>query len=259
MELLTLVKKRVLHLTLNRPDKRNALTAAMCQEIVDQVASAQENPNIGSILICANGSVFCAGMDVDETGPDGPEIDHLHEQIFTMGVRSLKPIVVGVNGAALGGGLGLVAQGDVVMCSDKAVFGLPEVRIGLFPFFIYRSVEAAIGNRSTLQAALTGHLFHPEDAVQWGLVHKICPAMELNDRVKVMARELAKSSPEAVSAGLEYVKRSRGVNDVEAGKLASELRTRVMAGADFKEGVAAFKERREPRWPSMPPGFYEKD
>jgi len=259
MELLTCIKKRVLHLTLNRPDKRNALTAAMCAEIVDHVEKAQDDPQIGAILICANGSVFCAGMDLDETGPDGPEINELHEQIFTMGIRSLKPIVVGVNGAALGGGLGLVAQGDVVMCSEKAVFGLTEVRIGLFPFFIYRSVESAIGNRSTLQAALTGHLFHPEDAVQWGLVHKICPSTELNDRVKVMARELAKSSPEAIRAGLEYVKRSRGMTDVDAGKLASELRTRVMAGPDFKEGVAAFKEKREPHWPSMPPNFYDQD
>jgi enoyl-CoA hydratase/carnithine racemase len=259
MQLLTFVRKRVLHLTLNRPDKRNALTAAMCAEIVDSVEKAQDDPQIGAILICANGSVFCAGMDLDETGPDGPEINHLHEQIFTMGIRSLKPIVVGVNGAALGGGLGLVAQGDVVMCSDKSIFGLPEVRIGLFPFFVYRSVESAIGNRSTLQAALTGHLFHPEDAVQWGLVHKICPATELNDRVEVMARELAKSSPEAIRAGLEYVNRSRGMNDVDAGKLASDLRTRVMAGADFKEGMAAFKEKREPRWPSMPPNFYDQD
>jgi len=259
MELLTCVKNRVLHLTLNRPDKRNALTASMCAEIVVQVEKAQDDPNIGAILICANGSVFCAGMDLDETSPDGPEIDCLQEQIFTMGIRSLKPIVVGVNGAALGGGLGLVAQGDVVMCSEKAVFGLTEVRIGLFPFFIYRSVEAAIGNRGTLQAALTGHLFHPEDAVQWGLVHKICPGTELNDRVKVMARELAKSSPIAIMAGLEYVKRSRGMNVADAGKLASELRNRVIAGPDFKEGVAAFKEKREPHWPSMPPNFYDQD
>jgi enoyl-CoA hydratase/carnithine racemase len=259
MEIQTSIKKRVLNLILNRPDKRNALTAAMCSEIVDQVEGAQNHPEIGSILITANGSVFCAGMDLDETGPDGPELDHLHEQIFTMGIRSLKPIVVGVNGAALGGGLGLVAQGDVVMCSDKAIFGLPEVRIGLFPFFIYRAIEGAIGNRSTLQAALTGHLFHPEDAMQWGLVHRICPAMELGDRVKVLARELAKSSPEAIAAGLEYVKRSRGLNMEEAGKIASELRARVMAGQDFREGLAAFKEKREPRWPSIPAGFYEQE
>ncbi len=259
MEVLTLVEKRVLHLTLNRPDKRNALNAAMCAEIVNQVESAKDDPNIGSILISANGSVFCAGMDLDETGPEGPALHDLHENIFTMGIRSMKPIVVGVNGAALGGGLGLVAQGDVVMCSDKASFGLPEVRIGLFPFFIYRSVEAAIGNRSTLQAALTGHLFHPDDAVQLGLVHKICPAPELHDRVKVMAQELAKASPEAIAAGLEYVKQSRGLNLEDAGKVARKLRARVMAGKDFREGVAAFKEKREPRWPSMPPGFYEQD
>lgn len=257
MDILTHIKRRVLHLTLNRPDKRNALTAPMCAAIIEQVNQAQTNPDIGCILICAHGSVFCAGMDLDETTP-GPEINRLHDELFTMGIRSLKPIVVGVQGAALGGGLGLVAQGDVVMSSDKAVFGLPEIRIGLWPFFIYRAVEAAIGNRRTLQASLTGHLFHPEDAVQWGLVHRVCPAIELDDRVKVMAREIAKASPEAISAGLEYVKRSRFVSSEEAGRVAGELRSRVMAGNDFKEGVAAFKEKREPRWPSMPQSFYDK-
>jgi enoyl-CoA hydratase/carnithine racemase len=259
MDLLVSTKKRVLHLTLNRPDKRNALTASMCSEIVEQVGKAQGDPNIGCILITANGSVFSAGMDLDEAAQGDPELNRLHEQIFTIGIRSLKPIVVGVNGAALGGGLGLAAQGDVVMASDKAVFGLPEVRIGFFPFLIYRSVEAAIGNRRTLQASLTGHLFHPDDALQWGLVHKICPAIELCDRVKVMARELAKASPAGVSAGLEYVKRSRELSLDEAGKVAAELRDRIMAGDDFKEGVKAFKERREPRWPSMPKAFYESD
>ena len=73
-----------------------------------------------------------------------------------------------------------------------------------------------------------------------------------------MARELAKASPEAMQAGLEYVQRSRGLSVEDAGKLAADLRTRVMAGSDFKEGVTAFKEKREPRWPSLPKSFYEK-
>jgi enoyl-CoA hydratase/carnithine racemase len=256
MDLLISAKKRVLQLTLNRPDKRNALTASMCAAIVDQVNQAQDNRDIGCILISANGSVFSSGIDLDETA--SPEMNRLQDELFTMGVRSLKPVVIAVNGAALGGGLGLVAQGDVVMASDKAVFGLPEVRVGLFPFFIYRALEAAIGNRRTLQASLTGHLFHGEEAVQWGLVHRLCPAVELDERVKVLARELAKASPEAISAGLEYVRRSRFISAEEAGKVAGELRNRVIASPDFKEGAAAFKEKREPHWPSMPPSFYEK-
>jgi len=116
----------------------------------------------------------------------------------------------------------------VVVASDKAMFGLPEIRIGLWPFFIYRAVEAAIGNRRTLQASLTGHLFHPDDAMRWGLVHRICPAVELNDRVKVMARELGKASPVAIAAGLEYVQKTHGLKRAEAGKIAAELRGRVM-------------------------------
>jgi enoyl-CoA hydratase/carnithine racemase len=229
----------------------------MCSEIASQIAQADSNPEIGSVLIDANGNVFCAGMDLDETDSNSPELDAIHEQLFTLGMRSMKPIVISVNGAALGGGLGLVAQGHVVMASEKAAFGLPEIRIGLWPFFIYRAVEAAIGNRRTLQASLTGHLFHPEDALQWGLVYKVCPAAELADRAKVMARELAKSSPVALAAGLEYVARTRNVDGDQAGEIAAALRQRVMDGPDFKEGVAAFKQKREPRWPALPAQFYE--
>lgn len=259
MDVLVHSHYRVLHIILNRPDKRNALTLSMCADILEHVNAAQTNPDVGAILISAAGSVFCAGMDLDETGAGSPELAAHHEQLFTMGVRSLKPIVMGVQGAALGGGLGLVAQADVVFASDKAVFGLPEVRIGFWPFLVYRSIEAAIGNRRTMQASLTGHLFHPEEALQWGLVHRICPAVELNDRVKVMAKEIAKASPDAIAAGLEYVKRSRNLNFDEAGKIAADLRARVMNGNDFKEGVAAFKEKREPRWPSLPQSFYAKE
>jgi enoyl-CoA hydratase/carnithine racemase len=95
--------------------------------------------------------------------------------------------------------------------------------------------------------------------MQWGLVHKVCPAVELGDRIKVMARELAKASPEAISAGLTYVQRTRGLGSEEAGKVAAELRAGVMASGDFKEGVAAFRQKREPRWPALPPAFYEND
>ena len=257
--LFTLLKNRVLRITLNRAEKKNALNAAGCEQMINQVNRAQANPAVGCILIEAAGNVFCAGMDLDEALTADSRLDELHEQLFSMRRRSEKPIVVSVNGAALGGGLGLVAQGHVVMCSESAAFGLPEIRIGLFPFFIYRSVASTIGDRRTLQAALTGKMFYPEEAMQWGLVQKVVSSVALGERVQLLAEEIARASPEVLALGLEYVRRSDGISDVEASKVASELRARVMTSADFREGVAAFKEKREPHWPSMPDGAYDED
>jgi enoyl-CoA hydratase/carnithine racemase len=260
VELLIDHKCRVLHVTLNRPEKRNALNAELCSGIVNAVRSAQERAEVGAILISAVGHVFCAGMDLDEAAAvEDDELAGIHEQLFTIGATSLKPIVVCVNGAALGGGLGLIAQGHIVITSQGAAFSLPEIRIGLWPFLVYRSVEAAMGARRTLELSLTGRVFHACDALQWGLVHQVCHGGEVVDRGQALARELAKASPTAVAAGMQYFHESRGKSWKEAGEVASRLRGDVMRSADFHEGYEAFKHKREPRWPSMPSNAYAEN
>lgn len=259
MTLIVENKQRVLRVTLNRPEKRNALTSQMCSEIVEAIGSAQEDQHVGCILLSANGPVFCAGMDVDEAlDMSHAELADLHDDLFSIGFNSKKPIVVAVQGAALGGGVGLVAQGHVVLASENAVFGLTEIRIGMWPFMVYRSVEAAIGQRRTLELSLTGRSFDADHALNWGLIQQSCPPAETYQRAKGVARELAKASPAVIEAGLEYYHRSRGKSWQEAGDLAAELRVKAMDSADFKEGFAAFKHKREPHWPSMPPEFYQK-
>ena len=253
MDLLTDQKYRVLHVMLNRPRKRNALNAEMCSGIVQAVRSAQQQSEIGAILISAMGHVFCSGMDLDEAAAGREdELAALHDELFSMGVSSLKPIVICVNGSALGGGLGLVAQGHVVIASHAAAFGLPEIRIGLWPFLVYRSVEMALGARKTLELSLTGRAFHADDALQWGLAHQVCQASELADRGQALARELAKASPIAMAAGMRCVHESLGRSWKDAANIATELRRHVMQSADFQEGYEAFKQRRDPKWPSMP-------
>ena len=257
MDLLKHEHHRVLHLTLNRQGKRNALTGEMCMGIVHAIEEAQRRDDIGAILLSAAGSVFCAGMDLDEVSDsNATDLLEAHDRVFTIGATSLKPLVISVNGAALGGGLGLVAQGHVVIASELAVFGLPEIRIGLWPLVVYRAVESALGSRRTLELSLTGEFVRPPQALDWGLVHQSCPSAEIAERGKVIARELAKASPQALTTGMRYFHESRGKSWKEAGELAGKLRTELMASGDFKEGVAAFKEKREPRWPSMPPEFY---
>jgi enoyl-CoA hydratase/carnithine racemase len=252
-------KCRVLHLTLNRPDKRNALTCDMCAGIAEAVGSVQNRDDIGAVVITAAGQVFCAGMDLDEAVLPHHNLASAHEELFTMGAHSVKPIVICVHGPALGGGLGLVAQGHVVLAAEGAVFGLPEIRIGLWPFLVYRAVEAALGARRTLELSLVGRVFHAPEALQWGLVHEMVPAGEVGERARALARDLAKASPRAMAAGMQYFRDSRGKSSEEAGRIAAALRTELMASGDFQEGCAAFKEKREPRWPSMPQKFYQRE
>lgn len=246
-------KCRVLYVTLNRPDKRNALTSRMCADIVKAVRSAQKRRDIGVVLIGAAGQVFCAGMDLDEASEmHEDELADVHEDLFTLGANSSKPIIACVNGAALGGGLGLVAQGHIVIAAQGAVFGLPEIRVGLWPFLVYRAIEAALGPRRTLELSLTGRVFHANDALEWGMVQHVCPPAEVTDRANALAREVAKASPAAIHAGMQYFHGSRGMALKDAGELARSLRSELMQSGDFKEGYEAFKHKREPQWPSMP-------
>ncbi len=250
---------RVLHITLNRPEKRNALDLARCAPASCRpVASAQTRHDIGSILITAAGQVFCAGMDLDEAvDQHGANLAALHDDLFTIGANSMKPIVVCVNGAALGGGLGLVAQGHVVMAAQGAVFGLPEIRIGLWPFLVYRAVEAALGPRRTLELSLVGRVFPAHEALIWGLGAPACvrpPKSSIAPRRSpAIWRKPALAQLRSVCS---YFHESRGKSWKEAGELAAALRLQLMESGDFSEGYAAFKEKREPRWPSMPPEFY---
>jgi enoyl-CoA hydratase/carnithine racemase len=252
MDLIVDEKCRVLYVTLNRPEKRNALTGRMCAGMVKAIQAAQKRRDIAVILLTAAGQVFCAGMDLDEASEmHEDELADVHEDLFTIGANSSKPIVVCVNGAALGGGLGLVAQGHIVLAGHGAVFGLPEIRVGLWPFLVYRAVEAAMGARRTLELSLTGRVFHAPDALQWGMVHHVCPPAEVADRANALARELAKASPTALAAGMQYFYHSRERSSKEAGELARKLRAELMQSADFKEGYEAFKHKREPHWPSL--------
>lgn len=249
---------RVLHITLNRPEKRNALTAAMCAQLVKSMDEVQDDSGIGSILLDAEGAVFSAGMDLEEAA-NSNNIHRLvtHERLFTYGAGSKKPIVVCVKGPALGGGMGLAVQGHVVVAAQGALFGLTEIRVGLWPFLVYRCIEAAIGARRAMELSLTGRAIATNDALNWGIVQQVTPPFEADDRAAAVAHDLAWASPVAISAGLEYVREAKGKNWAEQGELAVAQRAKVLHGADFKEGVRAFKEHRAPRWPGMPDGAYD--
>lgn len=243
---------RVLHLTLNRPGKRNALTLAMCRELAETLRLAEQDRGVGAVLLSANGTAFSAGMDLDEALAGDPD-EHatVHEELFTIGSRLAVPVVAAVSGAALGGGLGLVANAHVVVAAEEATFGLTEVRLGLWPFVVYRAVALGIGERRALELELTGRIFGARDALAWGLVHHVVPSSELAGRAGEIAAGLAASSRDAIRRGMAFVNETRGLESSAIGELARRARGAAFASADFREGVQAFREKRKPVWPSL--------
>jgi enoyl-CoA hydratase/carnithine racemase len=242
-------EERVLRLSLNRPEKRNALSSELCGAIADAVESSWDDPSVGCVLIEATGEVFCAGMDLDEVvAPDAAEKTAIHERLFTLAARAKKPMVAAVQGPALGGGVGLVANAHIVVAAHGCTFGLTEIRIGMWPFVIFRSMANAIGERRATELALSGRIFTLPEAIQWGLVSEAVQPIELDDRATAIAMHLASASPQAIRAGLQYVAQARGKDTDTAGRLAREYRAQAFASEDFREGVTAFREKRKPKW-----------
>lgn len=241
---------RVLRITLNRPEKRNALNLELCNILVEALERADTDHNVGAIVLNANGPAFCAGMDLKETADvDQVQLAGIHERLFSTIHRSRTPIVAAVHGAALAGGTGLVANAHIVIARPDAHFGLTEIRIGLWPVLIFRAVEHAMGERRTIELSLTGREFNAQEALGYGLVTEI--AEDPLSRATDIAVKLAGFSPVAVGTGLDYVRQIRGRDWDHAGRVARETRDRLLSNDDFKEGARAFLEKRNPSWPSL--------
>jgi enoyl-CoA hydratase/carnithine racemase len=241
---------RVLRLALNRPEQRNALSSDLCRELVDAINRANRDMRIGAIVLTGNGESFSAGMDLKELGNVSVEtINNVHEQLFTVNMRLRTPIVAAVNGYALGGGTGLVANCHIAVASERAKFGLTEIKLGLWPFLVYHAVEIAIGERRAIELALTGRTFDAKEAQQLGLIHEIAP--DSNQRAMEIAEALASSSPTALHSGLDFIQEVRGKEWGSASMIAGRIRDELFASGDFQEGVRAFREKRQPKWPSL--------
>jgi enoyl-CoA hydratase/carnithine racemase len=192
-------------------------------------------------------------MDLHEVDhADDGALSLVHEQLFTIGSRLSKPLVAAVHGAALAGGTGLVANCHIVVASEDATFGLTEIRLGLWPFLVFRAVAAAIGERRATELSLTGRIFGAGEAQEIGLAHQVVvggaagPGLGLE-----VASAIAESSPTALQSGLRCVQATRGKDWKQAGEISQRARREVFASPDFQEGLRAFREKRKPRWPSI--------
>ena len=229
---------RVLHIALNRPEKRNALNGALCEALVTAIDDAQQNSEIGSILLSGNGPAFCAGMDLSET----TDFSAIHERLFTSIDRTTKPIIAAVQGAALAGGMGLAANAHIVIASPDAKFGLTEIRIALWPVLVFRAVALALGERRATELSITGRILTTQEAKEYALVTEI--ADNPVARATEIANTVAAYSPTAMSTGLAYSRAIRNLPWPDAGQLGQTTRAALMSHRDFKNAAAAFLAKR---------------
>jgi enoyl-CoA hydratase/carnithine racemase len=244
-------EERLLRLRLNRPAKRNALDREMCRELVSHLGEADADPGVGAVLIEAEGPVFCSGLDLDDILSESAAEDVLlHDRLFNFGEDLSKPVVAAVQGAALAGGMALVANAHVAVAAQGTSFGMTEIRLGLFPYVPFRSVAIALGRRRALELCMTGRIFAVPEALDWGLIQHAAPAFEYDELALTIAQSLAASSGPAIRGGLAFQRRQCVDLPVEIRARAVMERQRALKSADLQEGIQAIREKRRPIWPS---------
>lgn len=233
------VEGRVLILTIANEEKRNALNSELCHALVDTIFDANENPNIGSIVLTGRGVMFSSGMDLFEAAsPNGAALTNVHGKLFNMKRALRKPLISAVQGPAYGGALGLIANSHYVVCGDHARFKASEIKVGLWPYVIYPSLIAAIGESWTTALATTARELDPEEALRIGLVHEVSPMAGLMQSVMTTAHDLGDFNPEAMQRGLAYVcEVSRLPTRDEQIQLALKRRSEALQTPEFQNSV----------------------
>jgi methylglutaconyl-CoA hydratase len=248
-----LIERRgpALWLTLNRPDRHNALNVAMTTALVEALTEGSSDPDIRAVVLTGAGNrTFCSGADLKEgsrmfRSEDGTNpIGNVLRAIQDCG----KPVIARLNGSALAGGFGLVASCDLAYAVDHARFGLPEVRVGVFPLMIATRLVHQVPERRLRELAYLGETIGAEEAVTWNIVNRAVPAAELDGLIEEVIGKLTLAAPNAVAAGKKALFDIREL-EREPAMIYAEKAIGVLGdSAEAAEGRAAFAEKRKPVW-----------
>lgn len=246
----------VLTLTLNRPEKKNALNPVLLRELAFALSHAQHNPDVWLVVLAAAGDTFCAGMDLKAMAGGQPEetVSTIPEPAEPVRLGELmngltKPSVAAVQGPVWAGGFLLVAGCTWVVAAEHATFGLPEVKRGLFPFQVMDSLlRLGIPPRRVLDWCLRGKTLTAAEAQALGLVSEISEKDNLSSAVKNLTDELLTLSPTALQFGLRAYQHLPAVAPEGRQAYLFEQFQHIQQTADAREGLAAFAEKRAPKW-----------
>jgi methylglutaconyl-CoA hydratase len=255
--LLVACKDNIATITLNRPDKRNAISQEMMADIQSALDAVEKNHATRVVIFTGAGKAFCAGMDLDklaalatqtaaENQEDSRRIAKLLRRIWAFP----RPTIAAVNGAAYAGGCGIATLCDFTLAVPEAGFGYTEVKIGFLPAIVSVFLTRQIGEKRSRDLLLTGRIISAQEAREFGMVTEVVPADNLMNRAHELAATLIAASPNSL-ARAKYLLTSAAAASVDHDlERAIMENARIRSTADFKEGVASFLEKRKPVWQS---------
>jgi enoyl-CoA hydratase/carnithine racemase len=240
-------------LILDRPAARNALSADLMSDLRRALAAADAEARVRAICITGSGEqAFCSGMDLVLAGAArgngvGPEQGARDYAALLVDVARIgKPVVAAVNGAAMGGGMGLLAACDLAVAAEDARFGTPEVEVGLFPYMALAPLSRCVGRRVALELALTGRRIDAAEARAIGLVNRVVPRAALQGAASELLEQLAQKSPTALRLGRRAFYATQDLPyEAQLEALCAQFSLNAVS-ADAAEGIAAFLEKRKP-------------
>jgi methylglutaconyl-CoA hydratase len=249
------IKNKVAWITLNRPEIHNAFNETMISELLDLYKEIGEMPNVRVVVITGQGKSFCAGADLNWMGgvikysykQNLNESLQLAELFYTM--YSLpKPTIAMVNGAAIGGGAGMVAVNDFVIASDRARFSFSEVKLGLVPACISPYVIRRVGENRSRELFLSGERIDAQKAFHIGFVNQVVAPDELEKAVKQQMDQLLSSGPNALTICKDLLEKVPQMSLEQAKKYTAESIAALRVSDEGQEGMKAFFEKRKPNW-----------
>jgi methylglutaconyl-CoA hydratase len=248
-------KTGVFRVILNRPDVHNAFNDVMIRELTQVFDDIENQPEIRAVVLSGIGKSFCAGADLnwmrrvkdysyDENLLESLELAEMLYRIYA----SSKPTIARVNGAAIGGGTGLVAVCDIAVAASTAKFSFSEVKLGLIPACISPYVVQKCGEGKCREFFLTGERLTADRALSAGLVNAVATNEELDTVVDQYLAQLLSSGPEAIKTCKELLRRVPQMSRDEVKKYTAEVIARIRMSDEGQEGMAAFLEKRKPKW-----------
>jgi enoyl-CoA hydratase len=254
-EVLYDVKGRVATITLNRPEKRNSINAGIMIGISRGLDQADRDPAVSAVILIGAGGHFCSGADLGGGGFSGQQsFLEVHEgrgefaKVLLKMNQCRKPILAAVEGYCLAGGMGLCLSSDIVIASEEAQFGTPEIKRGLWPYMVTAILIRNLGRKKALELCMTGDRISAAEAERFGLINYAVPKTEFKGKVEQMAEKLASFSPAVMGLGKRSFYQVADMTVEDALEYLKGQLTINSQTEDIAEGVLAFLEKRDPQW-----------
>jgi methylglutaconyl-CoA hydratase len=249
---------KIAKINLARPEVHNAFNEVMIAELTEVFSRISQDDSARVVVLTGNGESFCAGADlnwmkkmINFSYQQNLEDSLKLAELFYLMYSLPKPIIARVNGAAIGGGTGLVAVCDIAIAAEKAKFSLSEVKLGLVPACISPYVIRKVGEGRCREFFLTGERLTAIRALEMGLVNQVVPLESLDQAVEEKVKQLISSGPKAIAMCKELLKKVPGMNFDEAKTYTADMIASMRIGDEGQEGMNAFLEKRKPKWTSQ--------